>query len=71
MAEALINAGDVFLISGNSVKSLGDYNVKLSGSGVRQQRSDAAPVHDVSTAYGAIRVSADDRPAFALRPVTA
>ena len=41
MAEALINPGDVLLISGNAVKSLGDYNVEFSGSGVRQQRIDA------------------------------
>lgn|ERR1700730_4466278 len=71
MAEALINPGDVLLISGNAVKSLGDYNVEFSGSGVRQQRIDATPVHDFSTAYGIIRVGADDRPALALRPVTA
>ena len=63
MAEALINAGDVLLISGNSVESLGDYNVKSSGSGVRQQRIDAAPVRDISTAYGAqFRITQATRP---------
>ena len=63
--------GDVLLIAGNSVKGLGDYNVKLSGSGVRQQGIDPAPVQDISTACRAIRVVADNRPAFALRSLGA